>query len=225
MKHWASKMLEKRLRYFKYGSRVPKFLRLPTPKELGKSNSNALQSSMFGSSSPGAYTWEDYWNDMERLYPIKYFIEKTLSNWIRRNVFGPIKNFWYYIKSHTFKRHHVLDLRNYEYQFGWVDADNQLLYATMAILENFIIEHDTVNRLKETIEANKHTSDQFEIIGNDRQIELCKELLAIQTWWRHERPLNIKKFDDDCCGDGGLLRKEDTKIIQRIAEIRGNLWT
>src|ERR1700748_548963 len=132
----------------KYGSKIPKFLRLPSPKELGKSQYNALPMEGFGATE-NDYTWSKWRTEMKQDYPVKYFIYETFTTWFSRKIIKPISDFKYYIISHTIRKYHLLDLRNKVngYTYGWNDADSQMLFAFMAIMENFIIEQDTPSRL------------------------------------------------------------------------------
>jgi hypothetical protein len=226
--HWAHKLLTKRINEMKYGSKIPKFLRLPTPVELGKAKYNALPMEGFGAKE-NDYTWSAWRNEMKQDYPIKYFIYETFTTWFRRKITKPISDFKYYIVSHTIRKYHMLDMRNKEndYAFGWIDCDAQLLYASMAIMENFIIEQDTPSRLIWLKEELVKDPNCEEFNWNDK-IKFCEDLLAIQKWWRVERPKNTElsfsgpeyglDFDEKC-------RKEDDDMMKKLIDIRAGMWT
>lgn len=226
--HWAHKMLTKRINQMKYGSKIPRFLRLPSVVELGKSQGNYLPMKGFGATD-GCYTWEDYRAEMKNNYPIKYFIYETFPTWFNRKIIRPISDFKYYIVSHTIRKYHMLDLRNKEnnYNYGWVDADSQLLYASMAIMENFIIEQDTENRLIWLKEELAKDPNCAEFNWKD-SINFCEELLAIQNWWRFNRPYEYSKSFSG--PEFGLkydeyLRENDDAVMKRLIDMRGRMWT
>lgn len=227
--HWAHKMLTKRINNMKYGSKIPRFLRLPSPVELGKSKINALPSSFFQNEGDNSYSWDDYYIEMKRDYPIKYFIYKTLTTCVKRKIIRPISDFKYYIISHTIRRYHMLDLRNKEngYTYGWNDADSQILFSLMAIMENFIIEQDTENRLVWLKEELAKDPDCKEFNWKD-SIAFCDELLAMQTWWRIIRPMQVEK---SFSGEGfrlecdEYLRKNDNDIMKKLIDMRHRMWT
>lgn len=213
----------------KYGHKIPRFLRLPSVIELGKSNINALPSSIWGHNNEGDYTWEDYEIEMRKKYPIKYFIYYTFSSLFRRSIIKPLSDIKYYIVSHTIRKYHLLDIRNKEndYRYGWIDADQQLLYATMAIMESFIIEQDTPRRLIWLKEELIKDPECKEFNWHD-SIKFCEDILSIQNWWRIERPKNTElsfsgpeyglEFDEKC-------RKDDDDMMKKLIDIRGRMWT
>lgn len=60
---------------------------------------------------------------------------KALSFWRKfRHRFQP----WYWFKSKYIRRDHLLDLRNPEYRWGWVDRSERLVYANFNLLKEFI---------------------------------------------------------------------------------------
>lgn len=197
--------------------KIFKFLRLPTPKETGKSLYNSLPLRSIQPKSEG-YSWEEYYNDMKKQYPIKYFINRIVPRYFRRYISTPLENFRYYIVSHTIRKYHLLDLRNSEYEYGWADADSQLLYATMAVLENFIIEQNTASRLNYLTENLKTEKEEYIIVDSIKQIEFCNNLLEIQKWWREEFPKTHWQMED------GLYEKQ-TEMIKRVIDLRAGMWT
>lgn len=232
-KHWASNILQKSFNHYNNKMKTPKFLRLPTPVELGKAKYNALPG--FGFEKDGDYTWENYYNEMKKDYPIKYFIYESLSNWIRRNIISPISTFKYYIRSHSIKKYHLLDLRSkeYNYRWGWIDADSQMLLAMMKIMENFIIEQDTVNRLIWLKEEEVKDPDLKDFNWHD-SIKFCEDLLEIQKWWRVDRAKNHELLEEQHGKISDYLAyfaaeekliKEDDNMMKKLIDMRGRMWT
>lgn len=235
------------MQYFK------KFFSLPGPKDLGKADSNyALPSKSW---TPGItdYSWEDWHEEVKRLYPIKYFLVQTLPKFIRYKLWFPIKGPFdkalYYLKSHLIpsKRYHMLDLRQTCndkndldcYRYGWIDTDNRMLYALFNLLDQFV-KHELDNMFCPTEED----------IQNDpslqNQKDLILEIKAIHHWWHKERKLEYKIHDDaleawSMARHNGLphtdklwqkLQQSDIdfeaktdEMIARLMKIRRSLWT
>lgn len=238
-KHWAAKLIDKSIKEMNNKFILPKFLRLPTPVDLGKAKTNALPSSRFNvNKQDQGYTWDDYRTEVRKDYPIKYFIFKTLSSWFNINIIKPISDFKYYIKSHTIKKYHLLDLRNeqYAYKFGWIDADFQMLLAMMRIMENFVIELDPKNRLI-FLQAEKLRKDvdEWGIQSLENDIKRCEDLLSIQKWWRIDRPNNFKQLYDKIgttltdyevsFAEEERLYAEDDEMMKKLIDMRGSMWT
>lgn len=206
--------------------KLPKFLRLPTPKETGKSQSNYLSMEGFGA-KPGDYTWKVHYSEMKEKYPIRYFINRYIPRFFKKYIIRPLDNFKYWIVSHTIRKYHLLDLRNNDYKYGWVDSDSQLLYASMAIMENFIIEQDTNSRLIWLNEELLKDPDCKEFNWNE-SIKFCEDLLHIQKWWRIERTKNIElsfsgpeyglEFDEKCYN-------QDDEMMKKLIDMRDRMWT
>lgn len=198
--------------------KLTKFLRLPTPKETGKSKYNSLPMEGLGA-KPGDFTWEVYFKEMKEKYPIRYFINEYIPRIFRRRISNPLENFRYWIVSHTIRKYHLLDLRNNEYKWGWRDCDTQLLYASMAIMENFIAEQDTENHLiwlREKLLKDIECKDPF---WKD-SIKFCEDLLEIQKWWREE----YSKYELDFDRINENYDKA-TEMIKKVADMRAGMWT
>ena len=233
--HWATKMLTKRINRFNKGPLLPKFLRLPSVIELGKSKTNYLP--IEGFCEEGAYTWKKYNEEMRKDYPIKFFLYYTFNYWFSSNIIKPISDFKYWIRSHTIRKYHLLDLRSkvFDYNYGWLDSDTKMLLAIMKIMEDFIIEQDTANRLVWLKEESEKTKSDPQNYDYSDDIKRCKDLLAIQKWWRVERAENWKVLYDKC-GDKSIghknyfemeneLVKEDDDVMKKLIDMRGSLWT
>ncbi len=117
---------------------IKSIFHLPTAKELGRSDSEALP--MRWLNHGGKYTWEDWQEEVSENYPVKYFIYKTLPRFIRRQ-FNKISDLKYYIVSFTIRKYHLLNLQQPKnshdnYRYGWIDSDYQMVYAVFTILVN-----------------------------------------------------------------------------------------
>lgn len=224
-----------------------KIFKLPSPKELGWSEYNALP--MDGLKSPGddTPTWEDWEKEMRKRYPVRYFFAETLPHWYRVNIKGPIKDKLYWVKCHVMPSHryHFLDLRQPKnadgigYKYGWIDSDTQMVYALFNILNNFV-KHELPNFYcpsEEDVQADPNLLYQ-------RTVFL--EAKAIHYWWNVERLRQNKNYNellhnwsearkantanaqqlwiDLHKAEEAMDAKED-EMIARLLKIRRSLWT
>lgn len=171
--------------------------KLPTPVELGMSKYNSLASRNWNPDCEGP-TWEDYDLKVKQLYPIKYFIIKTLGDFLSYKIWLPIKNpiseTYYWFVSHVIpsKRYHMLDLRqpcikgdekNFHcYRYGWADVSSKMLYAMFNLLGEFLNKekpHDlTQFYSREEINAD---------VGMKMQQDAIDEARDIYHWWMVSR--------------------------------------
>jgi len=69
--------------------------KLPSPKELGRSDYNALPMRNFNHNN--MYTWEDYYEELKIKYPIRYFIFHFLKRKIDHKIINRLSRLKYYI--------------------------------------------------------------------------------------------------------------------------------
>src|SRR5690606_13896184 len=100
-----------------------KFVKLPTQVHLSISQFNALALT----SSPGNPGWDDGNIKVKIMHPIYYFVLQTVYMFVRIKFIRPLSDFWYFLKSITINRQHILDLRQPkneshidEYRYGYV---------------------------------------------------------------------------------------------------------
>ena len=182
-----------------------KFLKLPTPRELGWGDYDALPSKEFTPDCDGP-TWEDWHVEIKKLHPIKYWIAETFGDFVRYNIWFPIihplKDFHYWIVSHLIpsRRFHMLDLRqpiakgelaNHDtYRYGWADVCNKMLYAMFNLLGEYLKE-EPYDLIKD------YTLEQINAdAGMKIQHECLQEAKDIYQWWRVGRKEEQKIYDD-----------------------------
>ncbi len=177
-----------------------KFFKLPSPVDLGMSKHNALPSRDFTPSCKGP-TWEDYYAEVKKLHPIKYFLVETLPDFWRYKIWykctRPFTDAYYWIVSHFIpsRKYHMLDLRQPKmrngienqdaYRYGWHDVPEKMVYAMMNLLDSYLIDecpekyHDpSVSYSLEEIEADEGLKHQYHNLTEAR---------AISHWWNNER--------------------------------------
>lgn len=221
-----------------------KLFHLPSPKELGWSDTNSLPMKSFSTERP---TWEDWEEKVKKDYPIKYFFAKTLRKFFRYKILNPLRRIKTWFESHFIpsKRYHMLDLRQpeshdtYAYRYGWIDADSKILYAIFNILNEFVRD-----------EMPHFHCPSEEEIQNDplltQQRNIWFEVKSIHYWWNIERIRTNKLINNlsqewyhsrQANGDDDpqlweelkktekQLENKTEEMISRLMKIRGSLWT
>lgn len=228
-----------------------KIFALPTPQELGWTTDGSLPMRSFQSIGDDSLTWEDWEEEMQKKYPIRYFLSCTFYYWFISTITRPIKNFFYWLKSHLLpsRRYHILDLRQPskingkynpdEYNWGWADCDHLMLFAIFNLL-NLFVKKDFKNFYCPTDEELIKTPSLAQ------QRNLFIEIKSIHYWWNVERKRAISKIDDvqskwfKAKSDGTsefqqlwqdlkVLEKEQEEkteeMVTRLMKIRRSLWT
>lgn len=183
-----------------------KLFKLPGPKELGWSDSNALEMREF-SDEPQGKTWEDWYEYCKEQYPVKYFLSETLIKFIKYKLWFPIKipvgSAWYWFISHTIpsRRYHMLDLRqfcgkneisNHDcYRYGWSDVPEKMLYAIFNLLGEFLNKESVIDLTKWY--SQEEISKDY---GMKRQQDALDEARMIYRWWLVGRKQARKEIDD-----------------------------
>lgn len=224
-----------------------KFFRLPSPKELGWSDTNALASKMFPNHGVDEKTWEDWEEKMRSEYPVRYFLGDTLPRWFSLRWKLYVKDPIYWVKCHTLPsyRFHMLDLRQSKkegplaYRYGWIDSDTKMVYALVKILNDFV-EHEMSHWYcpsEEDVQAD--TSLLY-------QRNKWLETKALHYWWNVERLRQQKNHDDllhrwsdarkvdapetqqlwdDLKKIETALEDKEEEMLIRLIKVRRSLWT
>jgi hypothetical protein len=117
-------------------------LKLPSPKELGWSEYNALGSRSLTPFQEGM-TWDDWDEYVQEKYPIRYFLMETLPDFFRP-IGWKAGRIWYWIKCHTLPSHrfHLIDLRGVDplskYTHGYNDPSAIMYLAAWKALRDYI---------------------------------------------------------------------------------------
>lgn len=119
--------------------KMRRWLRLPTPVDLGWSNSNALGMREFTPYQEGK-TWEDWDAHCKAHYPVRYFLSEVLPLWIQMWFIWPLGRLRDWVLDHVVprRRYHFLDLRGIdpisEYSHGYLDPCTVFYLAGWASL-------------------------------------------------------------------------------------------
>jgi hypothetical protein len=211
---------------------IKDFFKLPSPKELGLSKHNALQSRLFSPETTG-FTWEDYYKYCKSKWPIKYWLIRSLPYFIKYNVWFKIKNpinklYWYL--RYNFvpgSKYHMLDLRqpkpkdgSYSYRYGYLEPAEQLLYGMFAALNNYMKDNaDTDTAITSSYSAEEIEND----LSLKSQLAAFAEIKLIHKYWnvdREEERKIIDKMQDElyAARKAGKPINYDHKIINKLEE-------
>lgn len=167
--------------------------------------------------------------EMKKKYPVRFFLSRALPRWWARATRVLWETPWYWLRTHTYNRYHILDLRNKVdgYDWGWIDADAQILYACFNILVSFVEKESPEVGLAKTPEEfwPDHEWQEGERESLQRHIEREQEVRAIYDWWVTERK---KEKDESEKGDfekQAELSDKDNEMLIRLMKVRRSLWT
>ncbi len=198
----------------------------------------ALPMREFGA-GPDDLTWEDWKEQTQKKYPVKYFIFETVPLWVHCKLYK-LDMRWYEFASKTFRKQHFLDLRQpvgspYEYRWGYRDPSERMLFACFNTLCEYVEEREGREKFAEHIEMLKDLEDP-----PTAQIERETKALELYIWWRDEMPklhakLDGMRRDRSAPGYEEKLRESwdfeqeieriTTEKLKELMDIRGGLWT
>lgn len=155
-------------------------------------------------------------------------IRKNISiRWYRfRNFFA---NIWYWIRSHTYKRYHIVDVRGQAgFSYGWVDRDHLLLLACFKILVDFV-EQERDDLLSEGVReptVDNHGYDDTHFREADR------EILSLYNYWKYDRAkmeaemYDFKKYtQEERFQLMDIFEQTEETNLLRLIKVRGYMWT
>jgi hypothetical protein len=171
-----------------------KLFKIPGPKDLGMADNNyAMASEMFRNNAT-EYTWEQYYDRVKKEYPISFFCASTVPTFFRdlwRDITRKPKKIIYWFQCHVIPKHryHMLDLRQKNgYQYGWIDAHQQMEYALFNILVKFVEEEMSHGfGIPSEEDAAKDDAGDEQYSGFRRQLNNHKEYMAIYHYWKTDR--------------------------------------
>jgi hypothetical protein len=127
----------------------------------------------------------------------------------------PVSQAFYWLRTHTINRYHIVNLRNSKngYSWGWIETDNAMLFACFNLLETFVEKELGISSVEQAV------------FTNDALRETDKEILALFHWWTVERPAELKKRATDYQWWNDGLHKWDDEHLMRLMKVRQYLWT
>lgn len=180
------------------------------------------------------YTWEDWERDAKALYPIRYFLSKTLPFWFKVQIIFPLDHYWWWLKYHTTHRYHIVDLRQHDYKYGWLEFDQRILFACFNLLTKFMQNSDIYR---------PSDSDIKDCPNLKRQQEVYDEAIKLWRYWRDQYPNDQDDLEKEWknmikCQDKELrkelsrqfyskedeLKCKEDEMLNRLIAIRRELW-
>lgn len=192
LKRVGDKVIESAKEHYQFGVTVRDYLkwaiRLPTPKELGWSDMNALPVSCLASpfGRKREKTWEDWQVYVKENYPIRYFFREELPRKVLPYT-RKLKDAVYWVKCHTLKdyRFHLLDFRGvdplYKYTHGYMDPYGKFELAGWACLRDYVENHLSAE------ERIHRLFGESEEEWEKNQIENHNAVMDLYTWWTATR--------------------------------------
>jgi hypothetical protein len=232
-----------------------KLFKLPGPKDLGMSDHNDSMPWRLFSNDKTVLDWDDYYERIAKMYPVKYFLAGTLPVFFLHiwwKISRPFKDAYYWLVSHTIRQYHWLDLRQPKsvpgaYRYGWCETDIRMELALTNLFIEFVeqqLPHSYFLPSEE--DAAKDDGTNCNYAGYKRQLEDHKEMMAIYNWLTKEQyqekseyNLALSRWSDALYANSDnqkelweeLKNLEDRneakleEMLLRILKIRPRLWT
>ena len=152
------------------------------------------------------------------------FLLDDVSFWFDVNIIKPIDHAYYWLRTHTVNKYHLVDMRNPKngYNWGWVDCPQALLYASFALLVRFV--------------EKERPFEYIDWEATEDHLKASKEFMELYNWWTTGRAEEHAKFDKfaeelprteyaKITDEENRLRERDAAMLHRLIEIRDYLWT
>lgn len=149
--------------------------------------------------------------------------QKGLTKRFWRKPWNWIKTAWYWIRTHTYNRYHIINLSGEDgYDWGYIDTDSAMLIACFKLLRDFVENEDPG--------VGTYTLDDYGPFNFDgekaqveRQIERDAEVRALYNWWCFDRI--AEQAQHNTIKDYNWSFERDQEMLQRLIAVRGCLWT
>lgn len=180
----------------------------------------ALPSEMF-CHEPGELTWEQWRINQKSKYPIRFFICETFPRKIN-SLLMRLVNFIYWIKCHTIKKYHLLDLRQpngsyYDYRYGYRDIVDKIIFANFNLLSEYIEkELEGQYKAEEFLAQIKEIEDV-----SPAQIRSLEKAIELYKWWNNDLPAMQNYYSEVLNTNFRKLGKEEKeRLYKRIWEMQ-----
>lgn len=216
-----------------------------------------LSQRLFPPSRRAFYEWTDIdtmqreWDEDERWqrqnFPVRFWIERVwefVSRWPR------VSNVLYWLRTHTYNRYHILDLRDAEpenphgYRWGWIDRCQGIVLANFLVLREFVKQEKPWDCSKAIARAEEEGDPNGELPCLRHQQKSYEECMALYRWWTADRFAEYELFEaaeeaareaydrDDSEEQRDLYWLAATaqddregEMLRRLIDLRGYLWT
>lgn len=221
-----------------------KLLQIPSPSQMGRSETDALPIRDFGSEE-GDYTWEDWEEEVATLFPVRFFIAEKVGSTLGR-LSSRAGDALYWVQCHTlpeYRGYSKIDLSQagpgIDYKYGWLDRSEALLYASFICLRQYIENEEpkdpatfmTAEELTEpAFKAQKDNFDEAHTLYNwwmkGRMEEEAKEKQLREEAYAHSRFTPEGQAASKVWLDYRHWQSErEDEMLMRLVKIRNTLWT
>jgi hypothetical protein len=145
-----------------------------------------------------------------------------------------IERAWYWIRTHTYNRYHMLDIRNPRngYSWGWLDRSEGLLFANFAMLVDFVEKERGLGPVTTPADYGDY-QDEYTKAHVDDACARDKGIMDLYWWWKLSRKMEHDAFEamdySKCislwCAEEDRLYDKDTEQLTKLINLRGSLWT
>ncbi len=135
-----------------------------------------------------AYTWEKYDLEVAERFPVRNALKKMwgwLAHWL-------IEKAWYWTRTHTYNRYHLLDLRAAEpensegYRWGYLDPCSKMELAMFLCLREYIRHGNPMGGvLTDPATWDSISTEELERVGGQKWA--YDETMALWSWWVRDR--------------------------------------
>ena len=178
-------------------------------------------------------------------YDIKY-------TFFRLPVIKQLCHAWYWLRTHTYNRYHMIDIRfpRNGYNWGWLDRCEGLMFAMFAMLVDFVEKEKAFKSFVDWkgAQCHKDASTEMKNLYHWWKVQRAKdhdayEALTDRHFDRHPflskvihegdhaiLPSIVKGSDEEkswqkCNDMKTALEEKDTEMMLRLVKIRHAMWT
>lgn len=149
----------------------------------------------------------------------------TFVRWWRWSDWSP-KNWFYFIRCHTFTRYHIVDCRSpqNDYTWGYRDKDFLMFYACFNLFKDFVEKEKPFEYI------------DFDSCDADRKLK--QEIIELYNWWcmgGRVKEHNLFEMNRNNCPAKHLVSHthsylqceddRDEEMFDKLMKIRRCLWT
>lgn len=194
------------------------------------------------------FCWEDFNRDTKAAYPVAWFLRCTLPAFIRTWFIWPVRHpvaeAWYWLRTHTVNRYHIVNLKNPRngYKWGWIDRDQAILFACFNIFQDFCEKEKGLDSLKFQAECDWKEWGEGAAEMRATKYAEYQEAKSLYDWWTGGRAAEHAEVDalydkldrnvivDQPSWDSWNARyvalpARDDEMLLRLMKIRNTLWT
>ncbi len=150
-----------------------------------------------------------------------------IVNYKRWWIYRTLDTLFYFIRTHTYNRYHIINIKSPDngFRWGYVDADHKMFLAMFKILCDFVENelngsvcgYTLINVERAKIE---HGENSWEYKTHKSGYERDQKLLSLYNWFKNDHTKMVDNLDyyDE-------LYDLETAKMKELIELRGSMWT